>query len=138
MTIAETLMQAVLARLESSPALCDNVRRAHRVAVARDEAPAIYLIDGDDVIRGSPDSDCRRDRVKRFTVAVFVRDDDGASAADTLVDAVNDRLDPVTAYASGATLLQGAIKPDEEIADEDAIRVDMEFEFRYQAPGWSL
>lgn len=130
-------MQAVLARLEGSPALDATVKRSHRTTVTREDAPMIHLVDGDDVPEDS-DGDCDKARTKHFTVSVFVRSDTGASAADALVLAVNDRLNPADAYGDGVRLRQGPITPDEEIADEDAVRIDMKFRFLYNAPGWNL
>lgn len=136
-TIAETLMVAGFARIDSSPALCDNVRRTHRVHVTREEAPAIYWIDGKDEPTGKL-SECSRTRRKHFTVSVFGRDDDGVTPFDSLVEAVNDRL-MATPFDSGITCHQGAIEPDTEIADTDASRIDMAYWFEYEAaPGWSL
>lgn len=129
-------MQEVLDRLHGSPALCE-VKRAHRTPVTRDDAPMIHLIDGEDVPNDT-DDDCDRSRVKHFTVSVFIRDDSGATAADSLVVAVNDRLNPADTYGDGVRLRQGAIIPEEEIADTDAVRIDLKFKFLYNAPGWSL
>ena len=140
-TIAETVMQAILARLMGSPALEAEVRRSHRIPVTRDAAPAVHVVDGRDVPTPAR-NDCRTDRTKGFTVSVYVRDDAGASAADALVQAINERLDPIdaaqTPYPSGAVLRQLSIIPSEEIADGDAVQIDMEFEFDYATSGWRL
>ena len=136
---AETVMVAVLARLQASPAITDNVRRAHRISITRENAPAVHLIDGTDTPTPAKNN-CRTQRTRGFTVSIFVRDDAGASAADPYVLAVNDALDPDvgTAYPGGAIMRQGRITVDEEIADGDAVRVDMAFEFDYQTTGWAL
>lgn len=136
---AEAVMVAVLARLQASPAITDNVRRAHRISITRENAPAVHLIDGTDTPTPAKNN-CRTQRTCGFTVSIFVRDDEGASAADPYVLAVNDALDPDvgTAYPGGAIMRQGRITVDEEIADGDAVRVDMAFEFDYQTTGWAL
>jgi hypothetical protein len=140
-SIAETVMVALLARLQDSPALAPDVRRSHRTIVDRDHAPAIHLIDGSDTPTQSK-NDCRTDRKKAFTVRIFRRDDAGVASADPTVIAVNARLDPVHAtyqpYPGGAVLHQGRIVPAEEIADGNAVGIDMEFEFYYCTGGWTL
>lgn len=137
-------MQAVLARLEGSPALTLGsdpvaVRRSHRIPVAREDAPMVHLIDGADTPRPAK-SNCHTERVKAFIVSVFIRDDAGAGVADPLVTEINSRLDPdskaFTAFRGD--LKHGAITPDEEIADADAVRIDMAFTFEYSTTGWSL
>lgn len=136
---AEAVMLAVFARLQASPAIVENPRRAHRIPVTRDQAPAIHLIDGADTPTPAKNN-CRTQRTCSFTVSIFVRDDAGASAADPYKLAVNDALDPGvgTAYPGGAIMRQGRITVDEEIGDGDAVRVDMAFEFDYQTTGWAL
>ena len=136
---AEAVMLAIFARLQASPAIVENPRRSHRIPVTREQAPTIHLIDGTDTPTPAKNN-CRTQRTRGFTVSIFVRDDAGASAADPYVLAVNDALDPDvgTAYPGGAIMRQGRITVDEEIADGDAVRVDMAFEFDYQTTGWAL
>lgn len=139
-SIAELLMQEVFARLTGSPALLENgnVRRSHRTTVTRALAPAVHLIDGADEPKDA-NSDCRTERTKDFTVRVHGRDDEGVKALDSIVVEINSRLDGNTdAYPHGAVLKQRGIVPDEEIADADALRVDMGFTFEYQTAGWPL
>ena len=142
-SIAETLMQAVLARLQGSPPVIANanIRRQHRTVVTRAEAPAVHLIDGTDTPTPAK-NDCRTDRSKAFTVSIFVRDDAGYEAADPIMVEINARLDPgaadYTAYGAGIALRQGRITVEQEIADGDALRVDMEFTFEYRTAGWTL
>jgi hypothetical protein len=136
---AEAVMVAVLARLQGSPSIADNVRRAHRIPVTREQAPAVHLIDGTDTPTPAKNN-CLTQRTRGFTVSIFVRDDAGASAADSYVLAVNAALDPEdnAPYPSNAVMRQGRITVDEEIADGDAVRVDMAFEFDYVTSGWAL
>lgn len=139
-SIGENLMLAVEGRLTGSPAIAATLKRAHRTPVTKAAAPTVHLIDGADTPKAA--KNCRTDREKEFTVSVFVRSDAGAAAADPLVVEVNARLDPESeayaAYPHDATLTQGPVTPDEEIADGDATRIDMRFTFRYQASGWAL
>lgn len=142
-SIGESIMLNALARLQGSPSLmlgAQNVavKRSHRTPVARDDAPMVHLIDGPDRPTGNIESDCDREREKRFTVSVFIRDDGGAGVADPLVVEINNRMSNATPWGDGIRVTQGPIVPDEEIADGDAIRVDMEFAAKYDAPGWSL
>ena len=134
-------MQAVLARLIASPPLLvnGNVRRSHRTPVTRAAAPALHLVDGADEPKPA-NNDCRTDRTKYFTVSLFGRDDGGVAVLDTTVVAINRRLDPLrgTPYPNGAVLRQRRITPNEETADGDALRIDMDFEFEYSTDGWTL
>lgn len=140
-SIAEGVMVAVLARLQDDPPLAPDVRRKHRTVVDRDHSPAIHLIDGQDVPTDQK-TDCRTDREKSFTVRYFRRDDAGAASADPTVVAIHARLDPVhptyQAYPGDAVLTQGSIVPGEEIADADAVWIDMEYKFAYRTGGWTL
>lgn len=134
-------MLAALARLQGSPGLTLGVsdvpaKRSHRTTVTRATAPQVHLVDGTDRPTGHLESDCNRDREKQFTVSIFVRDDAGAGAADPLVVEINDRMSGT--WGDGIRVTQGPIEPEEEIADGDAIRIDMAFTAKYAAPGWSL
>lgn len=142
-SIAETLMREVLARLKAAPVIVvtDNIRRDHRTTLPREKAPAVHLIDGSETpIPGK--NDCFVNDSLVFTVAIFVRNDSGYAAADPLKIAVMAALDPATAYTSTPLgtpdLLRGRITSAQEIADADALRVDMEFTFKFQAPLWGL
>lgn len=132
-------MQEVFDRLTGSPPLLTdgNVKRSHRTAVTKAKAPEVHLVDGADSPK-DPSSDCRTARTKEFTVSVFGRGDAGVSALDSIVIDINRRLDPTDNPYTGATLKQRAIVPEEEIADNDALRVDMGFVFEYETAGWSL
>jgi len=80
-----------------------------------------------------------RQREAEFTVSLFVRSDAGESAADPLRIEVMRRLNPETApYAAGVRVTPVEISADEEIADADAIRIDMHFDFAYPAGDWKL
>ncbi len=143
-SIAETLMREVLARLKTAVVIStlDNIRRDHRTVIPRAMAPAVHLIDGAETPH-SRRNKCFVDDDLIFTVAIFVRDDAGYAAADPIKQAVMAALDPATAYTvtpTGRTpdLLRGRITSAQEIADTDALRVDMEFTFKFQAPLWGL
>ena len=87
---------------------------------------------------GSSKNDCYVSSDLVFTVAVFVRDDAGYAAADPIKIAVMTALDPATAYPGSADLVRGLIRSEQEIADGDALRVDMEFTFKFRTPAWGL
>jgi hypothetical protein len=143
-SIAETLMLEVLWRLKTQPVITnvDNIRRDHRTIIPRTMAPAVHLIDGAETPL-SRRNYCFVDDDLIFTVAIFVRDDAGYAAADPIKQAVMAALDPASAYPAGPTgrtpdLLRGRITSAQEIADADALRVDMEFTFKFQALLWGL
>lgn len=143
-SIAETCMENVLARLQAAPRFggvaLASIRRSHRTAISRDKAPAIHVIDDDEV----PDpvkvgKGCAVPWEKGFTVSLFLRDDEGYPAADPLKLEVMSRLDPETApWPAGVVLAYGKIAYQTEIADGDAVRVDMRFTFKFQAASWQL
>lgn len=134
-------MQAVLARLKGPTPMVANIRRTHRTVVTRANAPAVHLVDGTDT-PGGLHGDCYTDRELGFTVRVFERDDDAYTSVDAMKRQVMARLHPEsTAYAAyphNGVLKAGRITPDQEIADQDALTVDMEFSFSYKAASWSL
>lgn len=134
-SIAETLMCEVLARLEAIAVT--RVRRDHRTVLPLESAPSIHLIDGAETPQPSK-NDCYVKVELTFTVAIFVRNDAGYAAADPLKIAVMAVLDSATPYTHSPSLLRGRITSVQEIADNDALRVDMEFTFKYQAPLWGL
>lgn len=142
-SIAETLMREVLARLKAAPVIAnvDNIRRDHRTVVPRDKAPAVHLIDGAETPQPGK-NDCYVSEDLVFTVSIFVRDDSGYAAADPLKIAVMAALNPATAYPATALgtpdLVRGRIVSEDEIADTDALRVDMEFTFKFRTSLWGL
>jgi len=140
-TIANDCMEEVVDRLRTfSPAMVDDtarIRRDHRTVVPRDDCPRIHVIDGDEL----PDKAAKSCYVPvefPFIVAIFVRDDAGFAAADPLKIAVMAALDPATAYPHSAVLKRGRIVSNQEIADADSLRVDMEFVFKFQTLEWAL
>jgi hypothetical protein len=141
-TIAEVNMSGILARLQAGPPIVPiaaSVRRSHRTTVTREMAPAVHVVDGaDNPVRAK--NDCHTDRNKAFTVSIFVRDDEGYAAADPIMLDVNARLESTQAapYPAGVTIKQGRITFEQEIADGDALRVDMEYELYYCTGGWAL
>ena len=143
MTGYESVMAAILGRLDAAPKNwglnVQDVRRAHRTAVPRAGVPAVHLIGGADAPAREHRTALCQQREADFTVSLFVRSDAGESAADALRVEAMRRLSPDTApYAAGVRVTPGAIATDEEIADADAIRVDMQFAFAYPASDWKL
>lgn len=142
-SIAESLMQNVLARLEGSPSLMlgaqnVNVKRSHRTPVPRDEAPMVHLVDGDDIPGGKREGGCRTERTKHFSIDIFVRDDAGVTVADPLIVEVHNRMNPDFAPAFPGILRMEPVRVDEEIADGDAVRVTLGYECHYTTTGWAL
>lgn len=141
-TIYELSMQEVEARLVALPAWApstDNIRRRNRTEVTRDNTPRVHIIDGVDEKASGTGKACYWLRIGYFTVALFVRDDAGEDIIDGMKAEVMTRLsDEGTAYATGARLEPGRILPEEAIADQGAIRIDMEFAFHYQVKRWTL
>ena len=140
MTTSNNLMVAVLERLKYCQGVLNDqgmVRREHRTNVTRATAPAVYLVDGDE----SPDrgfGKCETQTELAFTVRVFVRSDDGFSAADEIAESVMEALDPAVPYPHGAQLARGRVSRDQEIADLDVVVVEMDFVFRYVLAGWGM
>src|SRR6266851_2256901 len=95
---SETLMSAVLARLRTAAVIDDlsNIRRDHRTVVPREKAPAVHVVDGNEV--PTPAKNCRCGVDFNFIVSVFVRDDAGYEAADPIAIACMAALDPATGY----------------------------------------
>lgn len=137
----ETVMVALLARLQAPPHVLvtdvANIRRAHRTAVPRANAPAWHLLDGSDA-SSSPKSKCERN--SSCTVRIMLRADAGASAADPHKIDIMRRLHPQTAppYPAGVHITPGSIVFDTEVADADVVNLDMTFPFSYPADEWSL
>lgn len=133
----ETVMQEVYDRLTASPALISGgygVRRSHRTAISRDEAPGAHVVDGnDEPARGSKNCGGRQGD---FVVSIFVRDDD-ISAIDEYKREVYSRLS--AAWPSGISVRPGRIAVESEVADADAVRADLHFDVSYDtADLWSL
>lgn len=142
-TIANALLEQVVARLSAAPAIVDGegntvtrIRRDHLTVVPRDDAPAFHVVDGLEEKKSG--GTCAR-REQAFTVMVFVRSDSGFSAADPLKMEIYRRLNPITQqWADGIELEPGNITPNAELADQDILRLDMEFVFRYTTGIWTL
>lgn len=143
MSVPNDLMNEVLARLRADPPLVPDVtqiRRSHRTAVPRENAPAIHVIQGR-LRRLQPESDCPVYWRLDFIVRPMVRSDDDFDTADPLMQAVLERLAPTTpetAYQHSARLNFGDIDPDQEVADADALGLDMAFSFAFETDDWSL
>ena len=134
----ETIMVNALARLKATPPVIGtlgNIRRAHRTAVPRDKAPAVHLVDGVD--RPTKGNKGCGGREGSFTVSIFGRSDTGVSAVDAIKVAIMNKM--AAAWPAGVTCYPGQITHDVEIADEDAIRIDMDFELKYPTTSeWAL
>lgn len=140
MTGYEYVMAAVLTALRASPPVVTlaNVRRAHKTTIPRDKAPAVHLVDGEDDRDKKPACGKRRGN---FTISIYVRSDDGASAADPYRITVCRRIENLGSSLPSGVMISppGRISVESEIADADATRVDVEFSFTYQTRGeWSL
>jgi hypothetical protein len=139
----ETIMAAVLSRLQAAPtnwgALgVKDVRRAHLTMVPRSGVPAVHLVEGTDEPRRKEASRCIQ-RDMAFSLALFVRSDEGPAAADALKLEAYRRVSPdTTAYAAGIVVKPGRISVNPELADADSIRIDMEFTASYPATEWTL
>lgn len=137
---AEDLMLEVLSRLKALPVIenTDWIKRAHRTFNPREKSPAVHLIDGRELPKDSKNA-CDRDDEYAFTVSIFVRSDAGYSAIDPIKLRVMEALNPATAYPhSGGRLSQDALSFDQEVADEDALRLDMQFTFKFKVGAWGL
>lgn len=132
----EAVLQEVLRRLQvSASGWPENVRRAHRTAVPRSASPAIHLLDGKD----APSKSDKCAREADFTVRIIVRSDDGLKTADGFRLEAMHRLNPATeAYDRGVSVIPREIDADVEIADEDAVALDLAFDFSYPGSEWDL
>jgi hypothetical protein len=142
MTIYDTTLAAVLARLQGSPDLIANanVRRAHPTDVTRDASPAVRVIDGPDkAMEGR--NDCFAQHDAEFTVRIILRGDAESVSAEAwnIAQDVLSRLSPLaSSYSDGAQLQQPTITPDREVADQDLYALDMLFRLKYVSAAWSL
>ena len=140
MTGYETILGVALAALQSPTPVADQVRRAHKTPIPReldgvDMGVAVRLIDGTDApVAGS---NCG-DRECSFTTSIFVRGDDGVALADPYRIAIFARFE-AAAWPDNVSVASGRISVDEDLADEDASRVDIEWSAKYSARGlWDL
>jgi hypothetical protein len=138
MSTSETLMLMVVDRLQTAAVITetDNIRRDHRTILNRDRAPAVHVVDGNET--PTPANACTCKIEFDFTVSIFVRADAGYATADPIAVAVMEALDPATSYGPAIELVRGRIVREQEIADMDALRVDMQFKFRYQIAEWEI
>lgn len=139
---AESILAAVLARLkEPTPVVprAASIRRSHLVDLERDQAPYVYVLEGEDTSperRGDRSSSCPRRRLT-MTVRIGVRSDSGTTAVDPYFLDVLARLDPEVGggYGSGVTCALGAIRTNQEVADKDVVEKDIGLEFLYGTTG---
>lgn len=138
MTGAEAILQAALLALQSPSPVAMKIKRSHRTPSKREDGNTVWLIDGDDVAGTGAGAKCGKRRVQ-FTTSHFVRDDEGASAADSLRIDICARFEAAP-WPSGVVVdPPGKITVETEIADEDATRVDIEWYATYQTKSeWSL
>lgn len=142
-SIRETILAESFARLTATAyagVSALNVRRTHLTAVDRDHAPAVRQIDGEDSKRsGAPGSkgSCAQPREVAWKISIITRSDaDGHLQADALMLEVMDRF--VAPWPPGVVVKYGSISYDNEIADEDVSKLDIEFIGHYQTPEWQL
>jgi len=141
-SIPENIKTNVLDRLQSpTPVVAKvaSIRRSHLVNVSREMAPAVYLIEGMDEPDTGKASNCPRRKLSML-VTLLVRSDD-ASTPDPYVLDILARLKPEngTAYDGSAVIALGRIASDQEIADKDVNKVDIDISFIYSTTGeWSL
>ena len=141
-SIAERIRAAVLTRLkEPTPVVpkAASIRRSHLVDLPRDDAPYVYVIDGDEANperRGDRSSSCPRRRLE-MTVRIGVRSDAGTTAADPLFLAVLARLDPEVGAGYGPDVIcaLGTIRTTQDVADRDSVEIDIGLEFLYGTRG---
>lgn len=148
--VAELLLRQVFTRLRAAPswlpadidAQNPRIRRRHRTSVPRDRAPEVHEVDGEQL--PGKQKNCSVEWYCDFTVAVFVvPDDETGGNADAYTDEIYKRLDNNTVpytLAGGTTprFECMGIQPDGEVADGDALRVDMRFRFTYETKTGTL
>lgn len=98
----------------------------------------MHVVDGD--AKPTADKSCAWHWEHEFTISVFVRDDAGFPAADPLAIEVVDRINPTfgTPYPHRARLTLNRIRKDSEIADDDAVRVDIECTLQFATGEWAI
>ncbi len=139
-SIAEDLIVEFKTRIDAALAATEaTVRRDHLTPIARDAAPMVDIVTGDDVPDTSGRS-CFTTRRLTVGVEVNVRSDASYGAADPYLIAIMAAINPeAAAYPHSATLELGRIRrPRPEIADADSLTVLMEFAFIYRARAWTL
>lgn len=137
MSAWEEIMVEALSRLTAPTDFIGTsgrgTRRSHLTAIDKDDAPAGNLRSGED--HPSKASKCAREG--DIIVSIFVRDDDGESAADPYISELYSRFS--AAWPAGVSVSPGPIIRDTEVADGDATRVDCHFPVCYSVgERWSL
>jgi hypothetical protein len=140
-SIAEQFRAEVLARMQAAPNFgvdVGSIRRSHLTVLPREKCPAIY---------------CRFKRQKptdgkacdwrwsmEFSVSVFSRDDSGATAADAIIVEALKRLESTTLapYANAVMVELIDIDVEDEIADEDAFRADINCVAKFVTAQWQI
>lgn len=130
------LADVVLARMTAEPKIVTDmsqVRRAHRTLIPELDSFSVHVVDGPDM--PSKGKACEREGM--FTISLFARSDLGPTVLDQLKRDVMRRLAPP--WPDDIVLMPGRINPFMEIANKDAIRLDMAFDLCYPTGGeWSL
>lgn len=140
------LADVVLARMTAAPNIVRDmkeVRRAHRTLIPKcaKDAYAVHVVDGyDQPQKDGKGNVCSGWREGGFTISLFARDDLGPTVLDPLKVEVVRRLNPYTEpHPVGITIDPLRITIQTQIADGDASRVDLNFEFCYPVQSeWSL
>ena len=134
-----TIAEVMVARLRANVAAVDDasIRYSHRILVAHDDSPAIYVIP--QKWSEGEGKNCQR-RVATLVVAVLVRADDGLAVAGPIIEAVAAALDPSTSipaapYPNGVRVKLGPGWVNEAGADTDACRVDIDYEAAFDTNG---
>jgi hypothetical protein len=134
-----TVAEAIVGRLTAAPSIgveADSIRRSHRIPTTREAAPAVNVI-----VQGIGEGKGKGcvTRALRVLIAVVVRSDDALDAADPIVEAVVARMArEYGAWPRGVSPRLVRVDVDEESADTDVMRVDVEYAFDFTAGEESL
>lgn len=120
-----------------------RIRRTRKTIVARDSAPAIY-VSFPELVPVKHKS-CQWEWRVHYRISIYTADDEGDAAADPYVAAVLAAINPVAApstdtpvYTNGVTIEPPTVRTFEDIADEDATRVDLEGVAMISLGEWSI
>lgn len=123
-----------------------NIRRSRRTPVTREQLGAsrgaiqVQVVD----VRTLGDGGNCLKREMRVRVSIIVRDDDTLDKADPIVSEATDALAQDTPAGTGldyprnVTLSLTSATVDEETADEDAIRIELEYDVQFRTNEFRL
>jgi hypothetical protein len=136
-SVHESIMQALVARLAAGPALVTTIARDHRTALPREKCPAILVFETEDRPALKVErTHCAIARELHVTLALIVRSDTARVTADALWVPLVARL--AADWGQGITLTLGPTRWADEVADLDACEVRQELLFRYACPPYQL